>query len=87
MIISKTKIATLVKTHLKIGSARILHIALCVKMCFFLLKGLHGVNTSFTSPLDETLDKEVLLMLQGPHPEHMAQEFRRLINKMVKLLR
>lgn len=52
----------------------------------FLLKGLHGVNTSFTSPLDETLDKEVLLMLQGPHPEHMAQEFRRQINKMVKLL-
>lgn len=56
-----------------------------------LVKGLHGVdhlssNTSFTSPLDETLDKEVLLMLQGPHPEHMAQEFRRLVNKMVKLL-
>lgn len=40
---------------------------------------------SFASPLDETLDKEVLLMLQGPSPEHMAREFRRLVEKMVTL--
>lgn len=57
---------------------------------YFFLKGTHGVdlssNASFTSPLDETLDKEVLLMLQGPQPEHMAQEFRRIINKLVKML-
>ncbi|XP_011611803.2 inositol 1,4,5-triphosphate receptor associated 2 isoform X1 [Takifugu rubripes] len=47
----------------------------------------HGVdhqsaNVSFASPLDETLDKEVLLMLQGPSPEHMAREFRRLLDEM-----
>lgn len=60
-------------------------------MCCFPLKGPHGVdhqsaNVSFASPLDETLDKEVLLMLQGPSPEHMAREFRRLVDKMVTLL-
>lgn len=64
---------------------------MCENLEIVFLKGLHGVdhlstNMSFTSPLDETLDKEVLLMLQGPHPEHMAHEFRRLISKMVKLL-
>lgn len=82
----------LVKNHLKVRRVS-QYCTECDKMFFFvfLLKGLHGVdhlssNTSFTSPLDETLDKEVLLMLQGPHPEHMAQEFRRLITKMVKLL-
>ncbi|KAJ3612569.1 hypothetical protein NHX12_020840, partial [Muraenolepis orangiensis] len=32
--------------------------------------------------LDETLDKEVLLLLQGPNPEHMALEFRGLLRKM-----
>lgn len=59
-------------------------------MCCFPLKGPHGAghqsaNVSFASPLDETLDKEVLLMLQGPSPEHMAQEFRRLVEEMVTL--
>uniref|UniRef100_A0A3B4F6K4 Lymphoid-restricted membrane protein n=1 Tax=Pundamilia nyererei TaxID=303518 RepID=A0A3B4F6K4_9CICH len=41
-------------------------------------------STSFASPLDETLDREVLLMLQGPTPEHMALEFKNLINKLVQ---
>uniref|UniRef100_A0A3P8STG4 Lymphoid-restricted membrane protein n=1 Tax=Amphiprion percula TaxID=161767 RepID=A0A3P8STG4_AMPPE len=39
---------------------------------------------SFASPLDETLDREVLLMLQGPSPEHMALEFKNLLNKLKK---
>ncbi|XP_070847707.1 inositol 1,4,5-triphosphate receptor associated 2 isoform X2 [Chaetodon trifascialis] len=47
----------------------------------------HGVDhlstsMSFTSPLDETLDREVLLMLQGPSPDHMAQEFKNLLKKL-----
>lgn len=40
---------------------------------------------SQASPLDETLDREVLLLLQGPDPEHMALEFRNLLNKLVTL--
>ncbi|KAL6116984.1 irag2 [Pungitius sinensis] len=43
-----------------------------------------STTMSFTSPLDETLDKEVLLMLQGPNPEHMALEFKNLINTLKK---
>ncbi|XP_040030166.2 inositol 1,4,5-triphosphate receptor associated 2 isoform X1 [Gasterosteus aculeatus] len=43
-----------------------------------------STTMSFTSPLDETLDKEVLLMLQGPNPEHMALEFKKLINTLKK---
>lgn len=35
------------------------------------------------TPLDETLDREVLLMLQGPSPEQMALEFKSLLNKLV----
>lgn len=50
------------------------------------LEAPHGFDylstTSFASPLDETLDREVLLMLQGPSPEHMALEFKNLINKL-----
>ncbi|XP_058272927.1 inositol 1,4,5-triphosphate receptor associated 2 isoform X2 [Hemibagrus wyckioides] len=34
------------------------------------------------SPLDETLDREVLLLLQGPTPEQMSMEFKLLINKL-----
>ncbi|KAK3517914.1 hypothetical protein QTP70_027301 [Hemibagrus guttatus] len=34
------------------------------------------------SPLDETLDREVLLLLQGPTPEQMSVEFKLLINKL-----
>ncbi|XP_078797855.1 inositol 1,4,5-triphosphate receptor associated 2 isoform X6 [Oryzias latipes] len=40
--------------------------------------------TSQASALDETLDREVLLLLQGPDPEHTALEFRNLLNKMKK---
>uniref|UniRef100_A0A8C4I9T8 Lymphoid-restricted membrane protein n=1 Tax=Dicentrarchus labrax TaxID=13489 RepID=A0A8C4I9T8_DICLA len=41
-----------------------------------------STTMSFASSLDETLDREVLLMLQGPNPEHMAQEFKSLLNKL-----
>ncbi|XP_030006016.1 inositol 1,4,5-triphosphate receptor associated 2 isoform X3 [Sphaeramia orbicularis] len=52
----------------------------------------HGVDhlsttMSFASPLDETLDREVLLMLQGPSPEHMALEFKNILNKMKRNFR
>lgn len=55
----------------------------------YLVQVHHGVDhlsttMSFASPLDETLDREVLLMLQGPSPEHMALEFKILLNKLVK---
>ncbi|KAM9328380.1 inositol 1,4,5-triphosphate receptor associated 2 [Pholidichthys leucotaenia] len=51
------------------------------------LEPLHGVDPfsttmSFTSLLDETLDREVLLMLQGPNPEYLTLEFKGLINKL-----
>ncbi|KAM9705332.1 LOW QUALITY PROTEIN: inositol 1,4,5-triphosphate receptor associated 2 [Menidia menidia] len=36
------------------------------------------------SPLDETLDREVLLLLQGPQPEHNALEFRALLGSLKK---
>lgn len=57
-------------------------------MYCFLLQSPHGVHNlsttiSFASPLDETLDREVLLMLQGPNPEHMALEFKTILNKLV----
>ncbi|XP_010885162.1 lymphoid-restricted membrane protein isoform X2 [Esox lucius] len=39
-------------------------------------------SLSFSSPLDETLDREVLLLLQGPAPEQMSLEFKSLINQM-----
>ncbi|XP_028279340.1 inositol 1,4,5-triphosphate receptor associated 2 isoform X2 [Parambassis ranga] len=53
------------------------------------LEASHGVDQSsttlnFASSLDETLDREVLLLLQGPTPEQMALEFRSLINKLKK---
>uniref|UniRef100_A0A4W5MLR9 Lymphoid-restricted membrane protein n=1 Tax=Hucho hucho TaxID=62062 RepID=A0A4W5MLR9_9TELE len=37
---------------------------------------------SFASALDETLDREVLLLLQGPTPDQMSLEFKSLINKL-----
>ncbi|XP_067346488.1 inositol 1,4,5-triphosphate receptor associated 2 isoform X3 [Channa argus] len=51
------------------------------------LEAAHGVDhlsttMSSATPLDETLDREVLLMLQGPSPEHMALEFKSLLNKL-----
>nr|XP_020474876.1 LOW QUALITY PROTEIN: lymphoid-restricted membrane protein-like [Monopterus albus] len=41
-----------------------------------------STTMSFATLLDETLDREVLLMLQGPSPERMALEFRCLLNKL-----
>lgn len=57
-------------------------------MCCHLLQAHHGVNhlsttMSFASPLDETLDREVLLLMQGPSPEHMSLEFKNLLCKLV----
>lgn len=54
------------------------------------LQASHGADhlstsLSVASPLDETLDREVLLMMQGPAPEHMAQEFRSLLSKLVTM--
>ncbi|KAM9407249.1 inositol 1,4,5-triphosphate receptor associated 2 isoform 2-T3 [Salvelinus alpinus] len=37
---------------------------------------------SFSSALDETLDREVLLLLQGPTPDQMSLEFKSLVNKL-----
>nr|XP_046183848.1 inositol 1,4,5-triphosphate receptor associated 2-like [Oncorhynchus gorbuscha] len=37
---------------------------------------------SFASALDETLDREVLLLLQGPTPDQMSLEFKSLVNKL-----
>uniref|UniRef100_A0A3Q3VQ19 Lymphoid-restricted membrane protein n=1 Tax=Mola mola TaxID=94237 RepID=A0A3Q3VQ19_MOLML len=50
------------------------------------LEGVDYLSTSMSvaSSLDETLDREVLMMLQGPSPEHMAQEFKSLLNKLVQ---
>ncbi|KAM6896657.1 inositol 1,4,5-triphosphate receptor associated 2 [Lycodopsis pacificus] len=42
----------------------------------------HMSTMSFVSSLDETLDREVLLMLQGPNPELMALEFKTLIGSL-----
>ncbi|XP_051911598.1 inositol 1,4,5-triphosphate receptor associated 2 isoform X4 [Hippocampus zosterae] len=39
-------------------------------------------NVCFASPLDETLDREVLLMMHGPSPDIMALEFQKLLNKL-----
>ncbi|XP_053364867.1 inositol 1,4,5-triphosphate receptor associated 2 [Clarias gariepinus] len=42
----------------------------------------HLSSICLASPLDETLDREVLLLLQGPTPEQMSVEFKILINKL-----
>ncbi|XP_077090485.1 inositol 1,4,5-triphosphate receptor associated 2 isoform X2 [Siphateles boraxobius] len=44
------------------------------------LEGLEHLSSSvcFTSSLDETLDREVLLLLQGPTPEQLSLEFKTL---------
>ncbi|XP_060933328.1 inositol 1,4,5-triphosphate receptor associated 2 [Limanda limanda] len=41
-----------------------------------------STTMSVASSLDETLDREVFLMLQGPSPEQMALEFKTLLNKL-----
>ncbi|XP_056604629.1 inositol 1,4,5-triphosphate receptor associated 2 isoform X2 [Triplophysa dalaica] len=48
------------------------------------LEGLEHLSSSvcFTSSLDETLDREVLLLLQGPSPEQMSLEFKSLISRL-----
>ncbi|XP_034018980.1 lymphoid-restricted membrane protein isoform X2 [Thalassophryne amazonica] len=38
----------------------------------------------FASPLDETLDREVLLLLQGPSHEHATLQFKTLLSKLKK---
>lgn len=43
----------------------------------------HLSSICLASPLDETLDREVLLLLQGPTPEQMSMEFKMLINRLV----
>ncbi|XP_066561444.1 inositol 1,4,5-triphosphate receptor associated 2 isoform X2 [Amia ocellicauda] len=47
----------------------------------------HGAERVSASPchtpsLDETLDREVLLLLQGPAPEQMSAEFKTIIQKL-----
>ncbi|XP_017158278.1 inositol 1,4,5-triphosphate receptor associated 2 isoform X11 [Poecilia reticulata] len=46
--------------------------------------GVNYLPTTMTpvSSLDETLDREVLLMLQGPNTEHVALEYKSLLNKL-----
>ncbi|NP_001333213.1 inositol 1,4,5-triphosphate receptor associated 2 isoform X3 [Danio rerio] len=48
------------------------------------LEGLEHLSTSvcFASSLDETLDREVLLLLQGPTPEQLSLEFKSLISRL-----
>ncbi|XP_051546998.1 inositol 1,4,5-triphosphate receptor associated 2-like isoform X2 [Myxocyprinus asiaticus] len=48
------------------------------------LEGLEHLSSSvcFTSSLDETLDREVLLLLQGPTPEQLCLEFKALISRL-----
>ncbi|XP_037837159.1 inositol 1,4,5-triphosphate receptor associated 2 isoform X2 [Kryptolebias marmoratus] len=48
------------------------------------LEAAHGVDhlLNVASPLDETLDRDVLLMLQGPNSEHVALDFESLLNKL-----
>uniref|UniRef100_A0A8C9TB83 Lymphoid-restricted membrane protein n=1 Tax=Scleropages formosus TaxID=113540 RepID=A0A8C9TB83_SCLFO len=46
------------------------------------LDRLSSSSLCFATPLDETLDREVLLLLQGPTPEQMSLEFKNLISKL-----
>ncbi|KAK7149649.1 hypothetical protein R3I94_009075 [Phoxinus phoxinus] len=48
------------------------------------LEGLEHLSSSvcFTSSLDETLDREVLLLLQGPTPEQLSLEFKTLTSRL-----
>ncbi|XP_050963831.1 inositol 1,4,5-triphosphate receptor associated 2 isoform X2 [Labeo rohita] len=50
------------------------------------LEGLEHLSSSvcFASSLDETLDREVLLLLQGPTPEQLSLEFKTLISRLKK---
>ncbi|XP_043964670.1 inositol 1,4,5-triphosphate receptor associated 2 isoform X3 [Gambusia affinis] len=46
--------------------------------------GVNYLSTTMTtvSSLDETLDRELFLMLQGPNPEHVSLEYKSLLNKL-----
>uniref|UniRef100_A0A8C0XZS9 Lymphoid-restricted membrane protein n=1 Tax=Cyprinus carpio carpio TaxID=630221 RepID=A0A8C0XZS9_CYPCA len=48
------------------------------------LEGLEHLSSSvcFASSLDETLDREVLLLLQGPTPEQLSLEYKTLISRL-----
>uniref|UniRef100_A0A8C2A335 Lymphoid-restricted membrane protein n=1 Tax=Cyprinus carpio TaxID=7962 RepID=A0A8C2A335_CYPCA len=48
------------------------------------LEGLEHLSSSvcFASSMDETLDREVLLLLQGPTPEQLSLEFKTLISRL-----
>ncbi|KAG1953376.1 inositol 1,4,5-triphosphate receptor associated 2 isoform X2 [Pimephales promelas] len=48
------------------------------------LEGLEHLSSSvcFASSLDETLDREVLLLLQGPTPEQLSLEFKTLSTRL-----
>ncbi|XP_016304378.1 lymphoid-restricted membrane protein isoform X2 [Sinocyclocheilus anshuiensis] len=48
------------------------------------VEGLEHLSSSvcFASSLDETLDREVLLLLQGPTPEQLSLEFKTLISRL-----
>ncbi|XP_048124407.1 inositol 1,4,5-triphosphate receptor associated 2 isoform X2 [Alosa alosa] len=50
------------------------------------LEGVERFSTSMcmASPLDETLDREVLLLMQGPTPEQQSLEFKSLIRRLRK---
>uniref|UniRef100_A0A8C8F7P3 Lymphoid-restricted membrane protein n=1 Tax=Oncorhynchus tshawytscha TaxID=74940 RepID=A0A8C8F7P3_ONCTS len=54
------------------------------QVVLFYFQGAECVSPlSFASALDETLDREVLLLLQGPTPDQMSLEFKSLVNKLV----
>lgn len=63
------------------------YILLTLSVCVF-VKGLEHLSSSvcFASSLDETLDREVLLLLQGPTPEQLSLEFKTLISRLVTKL-
>ncbi|XP_054911688.1 inositol 1,4,5-triphosphate receptor associated 2 isoform X2 [Poeciliopsis prolifica] len=46
--------------------------------------GVNYLSTTMTmvSSLDETLDRELFLMLQGPNTEHVSLEYKSLLNKL-----
>ncbi|XP_035384292.1 inositol 1,4,5-triphosphate receptor associated 2 isoform X2 [Electrophorus electricus] len=47
-------------------------------------EGVEGSSLSLASSLDETLDREVLLLLRGPAPEQTALEFRTLLASLTQ---
>uniref|UniRef100_A0A3Q3Q2W9 Lymphoid-restricted membrane protein n=1 Tax=Monopterus albus TaxID=43700 RepID=A0A3Q3Q2W9_MONAL len=73
--------------QLKLSEHSVSIVSIDLYYCYnnlFASPGVDRLSTtmSFATLLDETLDREVLLMLQGPSPERMALEFRCLLNKL-----